>query len=84
VADIWWHVARTPDGVWVDELGPASDDLPGRVGAIQAELGFPDDWVAVPGWDSRLAPGEPHPSLLDGATVRRLPPADEGARGGDH
>lgn len=83
MADIWWHVARTPDGVWVDELGPASDNLGGRVEQIRDELGFPADWPSVEGWDSRLGPGEPHPTLLrPPTTVRRLPAREE-ANGGD-
>jgi hypothetical protein len=77
---MWWHVARTPDGVWVDELGPDTDDHSESVETIRADLGFPDDWFSTPGWDSRLAPGEPHRSLLAGATIRRAPDQSEPVR----
>lgn len=41
---------------------------------IRAQLGFPikGRWVMRAGWDSQLSQGEPHPRLLQRATVHRL------------
>jgi hypothetical protein len=68
----WWHIARTPDGVYATELDTDDVDEQGvRAALIRSELDFPEDWVTADGWDSQLSQGEPHPSLLAHATVTR-------------
>lgn len=36
---------------------------------IRTQLGFPEDWNALEGWNSALTYGEPHPSLMARARV---------------
>lgn len=44
------------------------------VGRIRAELGFPEGFAGTPNdvWASHIAPGEPHPSLLDRAVLHGI------------
>jgi hypothetical protein len=37
--------------------------------AIRTQLGFPQDWMNSAEYDSRITPGEPHPSLMAIATL---------------
>lgn len=63
MADAWWHIAQTPTGVRVTEIGEG-DDRDTVVLAVCASLDFPADWVDVSGWDSSLSLGEPHEDLM--------------------
>jgi hypothetical protein len=70
---IWWLIIKTPQAVhcWnignPDDLG--RDDLLDRA---RVASGFPasDDWISNgSGYDLQITYGEPHPSLLERATV---------------
>lgn len=81
---IWYALIRTPaPAVHLFELGEVEDPGPvwgQRREGICAELGVPDEWINVPGWDVSLLEGEPHPSLLAVAILHPLPadPPEEG------
>jgi hypothetical protein len=69
-----WHLANTPAGLHLRELGDLdADELGAATAHHRAELGFPDDWVDLPDWDSSLTGGAPHQARFDEAVaVERL------------
>lgn len=67
----WWLIIRTPDGVhawpvW-EEHGESDETL---INAARVSAGFPahDQW-GNDGFDIQLTLGDPHPTLLERATV---------------
>lgn len=71
--------AADPD---LSEADADAEALGEAVDSIRAELGFPGygpndgayahgRWMSRPGWQSHVAPGEPHESLMKIATVHR-------------
>jgi hypothetical protein len=71
--DSWWLIVHTPTGVHCHELGALDDQArDARIGEITASLPVPEDWLSLAGWQVLTSPGQPHPSLLQRATVHRL------------
>jgi hypothetical protein len=66
-------LARTKGDPELSYSDAVSEILSERAAAHRAELGFPVNgrWVQREGWDSQISDGEPHPSLLERATVTR-------------
>lgn len=70
----WWLIVSTPDGPHVWPLGDVDAVGVERAAArARALVGFPDGdgWVRnrTSQWCVQCSPGEPHPSLMERATV---------------
>ncbi|MDP9799340.1 hypothetical protein J2S43_007852 [Catenuloplanes nepalensis] len=71
----WWAIVATPEGLHAFELGDVTaEEVSARLATIRAELAVPEDWYLDEArrWDVQVSPGDPHPSLLERATVHRI------------
>ena len=69
--DLWTVIVQTPDGPHTFRLPEAASAAATEalIARARQAVGCPDDWFDRAGWDVSIAPGEPHPRLVERATA---------------